>query len=285
VSRFLLSAGAACLVAWICAPVAFSAQGAGARADSPASQRPPQTAVPQSYAPEQIAAGRTVFAAQCGFCHGRDAMGGETGPDLTRSALVAEDVHGDRIAPVVRGGRLEKKMPAFNLGDADLAAVVAFVHDAKTRADSAEGGRRAVDVSDLQTGDAAAGRRYFDGAGGCAACHSATGDLNGIARRLSGLALMEELLYPTGRGGGRGAAPPAASVTVTLPSGQTITGRLAYRDEFVIALTDPSGAYRSWPLDAVKAVVNDKLDAHFLQLARYTKDDLHNVFAYLQTLK
>jgi cytochrome c oxidase cbb3-type subunit 3 len=212
-------------------------------------------------------------------------MGGETGPDLTRSALVAEDVRGDRIGPVVRGGRLEKKMPAFNLPDADLAAIVAFIHDAKTRADSLEGGRRAVDVADLQTGDAAAGRRYFEGGGGCTACHSASGDLNGIARRLSGLALMQELLYPTGRGGGRGATPPAPSVTVTLPSGQTVTGRLAYRDEFTIALIDASGAYRSWPLDGVKAAVNDKLDAHYAQLARYTNADLHNVLAYLQTLK
>src|SRR5688572_32579179 len=72
---------------------------------SPASQRPPQTATPQQYPPEQVEAGRTRFASQCGFCHGRDAGGGEGGPDLTRSELVAADVRGDRIAPVVKIGR------------------------------------------------------------------------------------------------------------------------------------------------------------------------------------
>ena len=107
-----------------------------------ASQRPPQTATPQSYPAEQVKAGAPLFAAQCGFCHGRDAMGGETGPDLTRSPVVAEDVRGDKIIPVVRGGRPDKGMPPFNLPDADLAAIVAFIHDTKTKAESLEGNRR-----------------------------------------------------------------------------------------------------------------------------------------------
>ena len=161
---------------------------------SPASQRPPQTATPQTYPPEQIDAGRTRFAAQCGFCHGRDAAGGEGGPDLTRSDLVAADVRGDRISPVVRMGR--QGMPPFNLSDSDLAAIVAFIHDQKTQADSAVGGRRSVDVADLQTGNAVAGKRYFDTA--CTRCHSATGDLAGLATRLQGLALLQRMLYPSG---------------------------------------------------------------------------------------
>src|SRR4051794_1397164 len=72
---------------------------------SPAAQAPPKAAGPQTYPAEQIRAGAPLFAAQCGFCHGRDATGGQTGPDLTRSALVAEDVRGDKIGPVVRSGR------------------------------------------------------------------------------------------------------------------------------------------------------------------------------------
>jgi len=132
------------------APAAPQGRGQG----SPASQRPPQTATPQQYPPEQVEAGRTRFGAQCGFCHGRDAAGGESGPDLTRSALVAADVRGDRIGPVVRSGR--NGMPPFTLSEPDLAAIVAYIHDQKTQADSAVGGRRSVDVSDLQTGNAPA---------------------------------------------------------------------------------------------------------------------------------
>jgi cytochrome c oxidase cbb3-type subunit III len=251
---------------------------------SPASQRPPQSKTSQAYPPEQVKAGQPIFAAQCGFCHGRDANGGETGPDLTRSPVVAEDVNGDKIGPVVRTGRVDKGMPPFNLSDGDLAAIVAFIHDAKTKAESTVGDRRTVDVADLQTGDAEAGRRYFNGAGGCAACHSPTGDFAGLATRLQGLPLLQRMLYPGG-GRGRGTSARGPKVTVTLPSGERIAGRLAYRDEFTIALVDGSGWYRSWPTQQVKFVVDDPLDAHIAQLGKYTDKDMHDVLAYLQTLR
>ena len=245
---------------------------------SPASQRPPQTATPQKYPPEQIAAGREAFAGQCGFCHGRDTAGGAGGPDLTRSELVANDVRGDRIIPLVRAGR--GTMPPFKLSDPDALAIVAFIHDQKTQADSAVGGRRSVDVSDLQTGNAAAGRKYFDTA--CSRCHSATGDLAGLATRLQGLQLLQRMLYP----GGQPRDPKrAAQVTVTLPSGQTVSGRLTYRDEFTIALTDAAGWYRSWPTTQVKFTVDDPRQAHVDQLGKYTDADMHDVLAYLQTLR
>ena len=266
-------------------PSALAQAATGGR-QSPASQRVPETKMEQSYPPEQVASGRTIFAAQCGFCHGRDAAGGESGPDLTRSTLVAEDVRGDKLAPMVRAGRVDSGMPAFNLSDADMAAIVAFVHDTKTKSESLAGERRTVEVADLQTGSAEAGKQYFNGAGGCTACHSATGDLAGIGNRLQGLPLLQRMLYPSGRGGD--ATTPEklqAKATVTLPSGQTITGRLAYRDEFTIALTDASGWYRSWPVGQVKFTVDRPLDAHMAQLAKYTDEDMHNVLAYLQTLK
>ncbi len=100
---------------------------------SPAAQRPPKTVTPQTYSAEQIQAGELRFTSQCGFCHGRDAAGGETGPDLTRSKLVTEDNRGDKIGPLVRHGRPEQGMPAFSLSDADLAAIVAFIHDKRLK--------------------------------------------------------------------------------------------------------------------------------------------------------
>jgi cytochrome c oxidase cbb3-type subunit 3 len=252
------------------------------RPGSPASQRPPTTITPQAFPPQQVQAGRDVFTAQCGFCHGRDAMGGETGPDLTRSQVVAEDVRGDKIGPVVRTGRIDKNMPAFNLSDTDLAAVVAYIHDQKMKAESLEGNRRNVDPSDLQTGDVQAGEQYFNGPGGCATCHSPTGDLAGIAKKHQGLTLLQRMLNPRGRGSTPRATP---TVIVTLPSGTTVSGKLAYRDEFTIALTDESGWHRSWPASQVKFTVNDPLAAHVELLGKYTDDDMHNVLAYLQTLR
>jgi cytochrome c oxidase cbb3-type subunit 3 len=136
-----------------------------------------------------------------------------------------------------------------------------------------------VDESDLQTGNADAGRRYFQAA--CSKCHSPTGDLAGIATRLRGLQLLQRMLYP-GSGGG-GAVKPA-KVTV-VADGKTFSGVLAYRDEFTIALTDAEGWYRSWPTRQVKATVDDPLAAHVEQLGKYTDDDMHDVLAFLQTLK
>jgi alcohol dehydrogenase (cytochrome c) len=236
---------------------------------------------PAAYTPRQIKAGEPLFATHCGFCHGRDAMGGATGPDLTRSEIVADDAAGDKIKPVVRNGRPDKGMPPLNLTEPDLMAIVAFVHDARTKAGSVVGARRRVDETDLKTGSAEAGAQYFNGAGGCAKCHSPAGDLAGVADRLKGLELLQRMLYP----GPRTGTPNPARVTVTLPSGDAVTGRLAHRDEFTIALRDPAGWYRSWPAHAVTFTVDNPLDAHITQIRKYTDGDMHDVLAYLQTLK
>jgi cytochrome c oxidase cbb3-type subunit 3 len=250
-------------------------------AQSPASRPVPETVTPQAYPPAQIQAGELRFTSQCGFCHGRDAAGGETGPDLTRSKLVAEDARGDKIGPLLRTGRPDQGMPAFSLSDADVNAIVAFIHDQKTKSEALGGGRRAVDAADLAVGDAAAGRTYFNAAGGCSGCHSPTGDLAGVATRFQGLALLQRMLYPTA---GR-PAPARPKVTVSLPSGQTAAGQLATEDEFTIVILDPSGARQTYQKSAVKFKIDDPMSAHFDQLGKYTDDEMHNVFAYLDTLK
>jgi cytochrome c oxidase cbb3-type subunit III len=227
--------------------------------------------------PGLVEQGQSRFLQDCAFCHGRDAGGGETGPDLTRSKLVADDSKGDKIGPVVRNGRPEKGMPRFGVSDQELAALVEFIHDQKKQAETKKkGGRRGVDVADLQTGNVDAGIQYFNGAGGCSSCHSPTGDLAGVAKRFQGLKLEQRLMYPHGA---------KAKVSVALPSGQTVAGELAYQDEFTIALRDASGRYRSWPVSAVKFTVDNPAEAHARLLAKYTDDDIHNLMAYLQTLR
>lgn len=220
--------------------------------------------------------GAPVFQQQCAFCHGRDAAGGEDGPDLTRSKLVAADASGDKIAPVIREGRPEKGMPRFALPDNEIAALVAFIHDQKMKMEALVGKRRGVDVADLQTGSVEAGKAYFNGAGKCASCHSPSGDLAGVAKRFEGLKLEQEMLYPKNA---------KATVTVTLPSGEKVTGELAYRDEFTIGLRDAAHKYRSWSISQVKFSINAPADAHVELLAKYTDDDIHNLMAYLQTLR
>ncbi len=185
---------------------------ASAAAQNPAAGQG-QNAASQSTSQALVESGKSLFTQKCAFCHGRDAGGGETGPDLTSSQLVAQDVGGDKIGVVVRNGRVDKGMPRFNISEQDIAALAAFIHYEKDKA-SRSGNRRRVSASDLQTGDAGKGKAYFYGAGTCSSCHSPTGDLAGVARRYPPLKLLERMLYP---------ADSPAKITVTLRSGKTVS--------------------------------------------------------------
>jgi len=237
--------------------------------------KPSGAAVPKSYSPDLIQQGSALFARDCSFCHGRDASGGESGPDLTRSKLVTQDVDGDKIGPVVRNGRPEKGMPPFNVSDAQIAALMAFIHTQQRTATARKGGRKGVDVADLQTGTIEAGKQYFNGAGGCATCHAPTGDLAGIASRFEGLALEEQMLYPKN----------AKSKVTVSHAGQTIAGTLEYLDEFTVGLVDATGVYRSWRTADVQYKVDAPVNAHVDLFVKYTDADIHNLMAYLQTLR
>lgn len=249
----------------------------------PPGQRPTYTVGSQGPLPEhakftkeQAENGAGLFIQNCAFCHGKDAMGGETGPDLTRSKLVTADKNGEGIGAVIRNGRLEKGMPRFSLSDADILNLVAFIHTQQDKALSQSGNRRGVEESDLHTGNAEAGKKYFETTGGCVKCHSATGDLAGIASKYSGLRLEMQMLYP------REVKPKA---TVTTKSGKTVTGTLEYEDEFTLGVRDAAGVYRSWLRSSVTAKIDRPLDAHVDAMSKYSDDDVHNVLAYIQTLK
>src|SRR3954451_20039103 len=239
--------------------------------------------------PAAVSRGKNLFVATCGFCHGASANGGESGPNLIRSVLVLHDKKGDQIGPVIRNGRPSKGMPAFPaLTPAQITDIAEFL---KSRYQAAAN-RGSYQIQNIITGDAKAGEAYFDGQGKCNTCHSITGDLAGIAKRYEPDALQSKFLYPGARRRGEGAedgnskrAVPTA--TVTLASGETFTGELEHLDDFNVSITDGTGGYRSWILDNgnPKVSVQDPLAAHLELLGKYTNTDMHNVLAYLETLK
>jgi cytochrome c oxidase cbb3-type subunit 3 len=221
--------------------------------------------------------GRKVFVQNCGFCHGPDALGGE-GPSLIRSTVVRHDVNGELIRPIVSDGRPEGGMPPVPLPADQLADVVEFLHAriiASDRPSPARPGNYEAKL--LLIGNAAAGKSFFDGAGRCTACHSPTGDLRGIAHKYSAPDLQARMLYPVTK--------KKTEVTVTLPSGEKVTGSLVYQSNFDIAIDDGAGWYRSWPRDSVKADIKDPLEAHRELLSKYTDVLMHDMFAYLETLE
>lgn len=226
--------------------------------------------------------GQSRFVAACGFCHGRDAAGGSRGLDLIRSELVASDVNGDLIAPVVRSGRPNTDMVPFDtalLSGQDLNAIVAFIHNQRFLASTLEGGRRSVQPEDVAIGDPVAGSRYFSEH--CTSCHAADRDMAGIGARMEGLPLLMRMLYP---GSERGRSPRPANLSVIQSDGQQFNGPLAYQDEFTVAIRQPGGQYQSWLKNNVEFTIDDPLQAHVDQLSRYTDKDMHDVLAYLLTL-
>ena len=80
---------------------------------------------------------------------------------------------------------------------------------------------------------------------------------------------------------------PPTTVTVTLASGQKISGRLGRIDDFIVSLVDSDGAIRTFRREGEKPTVeiHDPLMQHRELLPVYTDKDIHNVTAYLVTLK
>ena len=243
----------------------------------------------RQFDPDAVARGQQVLTTHCGFCHGSNARGAAGGPDLLRSPIVMEDENGKQLGEFLKVGRPDKGMPKVDLAPPQVSDLAEFLHERI----AAAADRGSYKILNILTGDAKAGEAFFNGAGGCRACHSPTGDMKGIGGRYDPVTLQSRFIMPPrGRGGrGRGAAEeklaPPATVTVTLPSGESFTGAIVRLTDFEVALRESSGAMRSWLRngDTPKVVINDPLKPHFELLTRWTDTDMHNMTAYLTTLK
>jgi cytochrome c oxidase cbb3-type subunit 3 len=273
-------------------------QRGGGRAEAvfPAQQRAPGD-------PVLIERGKGLYTVNCSSCHGADLRGGGMGgPNLLRSQLVLADQAGELILPIVHGARADKGMPALPLSDADVKAVAEFVHSVLATAQR-QGAPPPTEAPppNAIVGDAKAGEAYF--AANCSKCHSA-GDLQGIGSRLpEGKALQNFWVAGgggpgrgggAGRGrGGRGGAdaagndPRAVTATITLPSGEKVSGPIVRMDNFLVTVRMPDGTQRTFRRDGdrPKVEVKDPLEPHRTMLTSLDDKDMHDVTAYLATLK
>lgn len=264
--------------------VAAGAQGRGAERASP-DQRREIMGLGALASPAQIEAGHSFFEASCAFCHGADARGG-MGPDLLESDVVLDDVGGAEIGKVVAKG-FPPRMPSFQLTPEQLTDLAAFLHSRVLAVANLAHGQYKLPFA--ITGDARAGEAYFNGAGGCSRCHSPTGDLAHIAARYTPLQIQN--MFLTGQNPrarereDQGDAPPRVA-TVTLPSGRAVTGAVRYLDDFNVVLVDSAGNVHSLVRGpGVRVQFNNPLAAHQALLSRYTDANIHNLTAYLVTLK
>jgi cytochrome c oxidase cbb3-type subunit III len=222
------------------------------------------------------ARGEKLYAPNCAFCHGEKARGAE-GPNLVRSTVVLRDEKGELIGPFLAKGAPDRGMPAFpNFAEGQLYDIAQFLH-LQVELVANRGLYQRLNVV---TGDAKAGEAYFNGAGGCKGCHSVTGDLAKIGARFQPEALQTRFVWPAGRG-----AAAAQKVTVTLPSGERVAGTVKQMDDINLSMYDSAGRYHSWARQGIKVELEDRLAGHRQLLEKLTDADMHNLTAWLVTLK
>jgi len=266
-------------------PLPGETPGERAPAPFPAQQRPPAP-------PEVLERGKAMYSSLCSACHGADARGGQLGGvNLLRSPSVLGDRDGEVVLPIVKNGRPGTAMAAIPMTDDDIKAVVAFLHGLQA-AGSKQGAPPPGPPVELNilVGDAKAGAAFF--ASTCASCHSTSGDLAGIASRVPDAKSLQNLWVSGGRATGRGPgrrprnAEQAPAVKVTLPA-ESVQGRLVRLDDFLVTVALDDGTTRTIRRngDSPTVEVTDPLARHNELLAVLTNRNMHDVTAYLATLK
>lgn len=239
-----------------------------------------------------VARGKKAYETNCAYCHGEDARGGDNGgPNIIRSDYLMKDRDGEVLRAFllnktgtghsgIREGTLKFDFNKAQASDiaSYVADIAAYVHEFKVS--SRDPGRMRPPT--IVVGDPKAGEIFF--AAHCASCHSATGDLKGIATRITDTrSLQQTWLMP--RIYGRGASD--VPVTVTLANDEKIEGRLGKLDDFNVTLVDSTGKMLSFARDhdIPKVEVHDPMVPHKELLTIYTDEDIHNVTAWMVTLK
>ena len=264
-------------------PPARPAQGTPAIGPRPFVGPPDRPAVD----PAAATRGRNLYGVECITCHGSAARGTETAPSLIRSIVVLNDRYGSLLVPFFQQGHpMQSGRPSTEL---TKEQVVDLMHFLRQRINDTLRGSDLFDVKDILTGDAVAGETYFNGDGRCTECHSATGDLARLKDRIPApVDVQQRMLFPTGRGGRGGAASRRASATVTVTqvSGPELKGTLLEEDDFHVTFRDEGNAVRVVrKAPGVKVTTVDPLQAHRDLLDRISDKNIHDLVAYLETLK
>ena len=244
--------------------------------------------------PEQIARGKQSYEINCRGCHGADLRGGDIGgPNLLRSQIALSDREGEHIVPVIQGSLAASGMPAINMPPEAAKATAAYVRSVLATIGVQGKPPSSTEPTTIVVGNAAEGKAYF--AAKCANCHSTTGDLNGVATRIADPKILQNTWVAgrtrMGRGGGRGGTNVAESkpvtVTVQQPSGESVDGKLVRIDDFLVTLELPDGTSRTFRRDGnvPKVEVHDPLEAHRQLMTVLSDKDMHDVTAFLVTLK
>jgi mono/diheme cytochrome c family protein len=236
--------------------------------------------------PDAANRGRKVWVAECIECHGTSARGTDKGKNLIQSDMVLQDRYGSKLAPfLAKGHPMQSGRKSALLTQAEVADLSHFIHE---RVYDTLRGSPIFQPQQLVTGNAKAGEAWFNGAGKCSTCHSATGDLKGIGGRYDAATLQGRFLFPRGGGGrgGRGGGGKQLTLTITPPNGPAVTGVPVVFDDFDVSVRDEKGEVHAFTRSPqLKVVRNDPFAMHDELLDVYTDKNMHDMLAYLVTLK
>ena len=242
--------------------------------------------------PAVVARGKTLYEVSCRGCHGADLRGGDMGgPNLLRSPVALSDHDGELIVPIIQGARQNSGMPAIPMSPEDGKAVAAYVRSIVATI-GVQGRPPSIGKAPptIVVGDASAGRVYFESK--CAGCHSTTGDLQGIATRIPDPKTLQNTWVAGGNrprrmiGATAGSAHPVTA-TIQLPMGERVEGPLVRIDDFDVTVMLADGSERTFRRegDVPKVEIHDPMKGHRDLLSILTDKDMHDVTAYLVTVK
>ncbi len=224
--------------------------------------------------------GKKAYIQECITCHGPTARGGQGGSDLVRSLVVLHDRYGSEIGPFLKKGHRTEGSPAAQFSQDKIEDLADFLH---LKVNDTMRTSPLFRAQNVLIGDAKAGQAYFNGDGKCSQCHSSTGNLKGVGGKYEAIDLQQRFLFPK-PAFGRGGKPTV--VTVTPVTGAAVTGNLVQIDDFNVSLRDAEGEYRAWSrIPGLKVKIDDPYAAHGELLDRITDKNMHDVTAYLETLK
>jgi cytochrome c oxidase cbb3-type subunit 3 len=228
--------------------------------------------------------------------------GATGGVNLVHNQRVMDDQDGELIGKFIQTPHAKGQAPKVDLTADQVHDLAIYMHTFMNY-------RTIVMPPDingaiLAVGNAKAGEAYFNGSvGKCSTCHSVTGDLKGVGSKYPEPRTLQNTLVAGGGGGGRGgggrggAADPAAgdaasrrtvTVTVTMPNGTKYEGRQIARDDFLVTLAEADGTQRTIRRESEtnpKVEVHDPMKFHRDLLLILTDEDIHNLTAYLVTVK
>jgi cytochrome c oxidase cbb3-type subunit 3 len=269
------------VVSWALVLLAESGATTQTSGVQPIPSRPPVDAVAHDR-------GQALWNSHCIGCHGSQARGTETGPNIIRTKTVNFDrssqTPGSVLGPFLKAGHpTQSGKPSASFTSDEVVGLANFL---RQRVNDTMRSSPLFTVTNILVGDAKAGEAYFNGAGGCTTCHNATtGSLAGIRARVNTpVDLQQRVLFPM-RGRGAANNPYAVTVTVTPASGPAVSGTLVEQSDFYVTLRQADRSILVVPTTGARVVTNNPMQAHIDLLDRITDRQVHDVVAYLETLK